>query len=546
MKQQRLLILSIFSGILMSLPYFPWFSGIILLIALLPLLFVEEFVYSTRKRNRPAVLFGYAWLVFLIWNTLTTWWIGKATIPGAIIVIVLNSFLYALVFLLFHLTKRNLGRQFGNFSLLVYWIGWEYLYLNAEISWPWLNLGNGFAKDVSLIQWYELTGALGGTLWVLAVNLLIFALLRHYIVHKRFTTQWTRIIFLLVLVFVPVILSLYIYNGYKAQPNTYRIGIVQPSIDPYQEKFSGMSQKQQMDIFLRLADSLVDPEMDYLVGPETAIHQDVQEEKIREHQSVGRIDSFVRQHPKLMVVLGMDSFRKYKSKEKPSASARRIGDSDSWIDRYNSALQVDTSAQWPIYHKSKLVVGVEKMPYSGVFSFLNDLVIDLGGTTGTRGSQDHRETFAAPGRGVKIAPVICYESIYGEYITDYVRNGADFIFIITNDGWWGETIGYRQHMHFARLRAVETRRSIARAANTGVSCFINQKGEVMMPTEWRVRTAIKGTLHANDALTVYVKYGDYIGRVAGFMAAFAILYLIAKLLVNRSRHSDLEKLRGGQ
>lgn len=545
MKRKRLLTLSIFSGILMSLPYYPWLSGIIMMVAFLPLLFVEEFVYSTRDRNRPVVLFGYAWLVFLIWNALTTWWIAKATLPGALIVVVVNSFLYALVFLLFHITKRNLGRQFGNFSLLVYWIGWEHLYLNAEISWPWLNLGNAFAKDVSLIQWYELTGALGGTLWILAVNLLIFALLRHYIVYKHFSSQWARIIFLIALILVPVLLSVYIYTDYETKKDPYYMGIVQPSIDPYHEKFSGMSQERQMDILLELSDSIADAQMDYLIGPETAIHQDIQESKLREHPTLARLDSFVQQHPNLMVVLGMDSFRKYEAQEKPSPSARRIGDSDSWIERYNSAIQIDTSDRWPIYHKSKLVVGVEKMPYPGVFGFLNDLIIDLGGTTGTRGSQDHRETFAASGRSVKVAPVICYESVYGEYITDYVRNGARFIFVLTNDGWWGETIGYRQHMHFARLRAIETRRSIARAANTGISCFINQKGQVLKPTGWWERTAIKGTLHANEAMTIYVQYGDYIGRVADFMAVFAVLYLIAKVLANRTRHAGLERLRGG-
>lgn len=545
MKRRRLLILSLFSGLLMSLPFYPWFSGIILLVAFLPLLFIEEFLYSTKDRNRPVVMFGYAWLVFLIWNAFTTWWIGKATLPGALIVVVVNSFLYALVFLLFHLTKRNLGRQFGNFSLMVYWVAWEYLYMNTEISWPWLNLGNGFAKDISIVQWYELTGVLGGTLWVLAINLVIFALIRHYIVYKSFAHQLSRIIFLALLILVPVLLSLYIFNDYKANKDPYYIGIVQPSIDPYHEKFEGMSHKQQMDIFLELSDSIADRQMDYLVGPETAIHQDVQESKLQEHPSISRIDSFVREHPNLMVVLGMDSFRKYSSEEQPSPTARRIGDTDSWIDRFNSAIQIDTSDNWPVYHKSKLVVGVEKMPYPGMFSFMNDLIIDLGGTMGTRGSQDHRETFTASGRTVKVAPVICYESIYGEYITDYIKKGAGFIFILTNDGWWGETIGYRQHMHYARLRAIETRRSIARAANTGISCFINQKGQVYKATGWKKRTAIKGTLHANDARTIYVQYGDYIGRVAGFMAVFAILYLVAKALVNRSSQSALERLRGG-
>jgi apolipoprotein N-acyltransferase len=239
----------------------------------------------------------------------------------------------------------------------------------------------------------------------------------------------------------------------------------------------------------------------------------------------------------------MDSFKKYRADERPTLTARQIGDSDSYIDKFNSAIQVDTTGNYQVYHKSRLVVGVEKMPYPRVFGFLNDLILDLGGSTGTRGTQEHRETFNSHRDSVSIAPVICYESIYGAYVSKYVDNGANFIFIMTNDGWWGETIGYRQHLHYARLRAIETRRSIARSANTGISCFINQKGRIIKSTNWWEEAAIRETIHANDEKTFYVQYGDYIGRVADFMAVFSILYLIAKILIDRTRHADLGKLR---
>mgnify|MGYP006280620077 CR=1 FL=1 len=543
MKRRRLLILSLFSGILLSLSWYPWFSGIILLVALVPLMFVEEYFYSNKVKYRPYVCFGFTYLSFFTWNLVTTWWIYKASVPGAIIAVVANSFLLTLVFFLFHITKRNLGRRFGNFSLLVYWLGWEYFYLNAEISWPWLNLGNGFAKDIALVQWYEYTGTLGGTLWILAINFVVFGVLRHYILYKSFATQLSRLIFLLVLIIIPVVISLNLMDNYKTPHNPYQIGIIQPNIDPYQEKFSGMSQEEQLDVIMNLSEDVVTPETDYIVGPETALYGYISEHKLDAHPSVKRIRNFINHHPQVNYIIGMDSFKKYISDKKPTPTARRIGEADSYIDKFNSAIQIDTSGKYPVYHKSKLVVGVEKMPYPGIFGFLNDLIIDLGGTTGTRGTQEHRETFSSPNKPVKVAPVICYESIYGAYVSEYIQNGADFIFVITNDGWWGKTIGYRQHLHYARLRAIETRRSIARSANTGISCFIDQKGRITKSTDWWEETAIIGTIHANDENTFYVEYGDYIGRVAGFMAVFALLYLLAKVLVNRSRHADLEKLR---
>jgi apolipoprotein N-acyltransferase len=135
---------------------------------------------------------------------------------------------------------------------------------------------------------------------------------------------------------------------------------------------------------------------------------------------------------------------------------------------------------------------------------------------------------------MRIAPVICFESIYGEYVTEYIRNGANLIFIITNDGWWDNSAGYKQHLNYAQLRAIETRRSIARSANTGISAFINQRGEIINMTEWWIRDAIKETIRTNSKLTFYVKYGDYFGRLASFLAIFVFLYAVVQGVLNKS------------
>ena len=543
MKRFRLFILSFFSGLLLSLPWYPWFSGIILLIAWVPALFAEEYFYSNKDQYKSHVCLGFTYITFLTWNLLATWWLYKASLPGAIIVVIINSFLMSLVFFLFHLTKRNLGRRFGNFSLLVYWIGWEYLYLNAEISWPWLNLGNGFAKDISLIQWFELTGTLGGTLWILAVNFIIFGVLRHFILYKSFATQMPRLIFLLVLIILPLVLSFNLMDRQVSHANTIEVGIVQPNIDPYHEKFSGMDQQEQLDVILNLAEKIVTPGTNYIVGPETALFDSISENDLHSHRAIRRIKHFVDQHPQVHFIIGMDSYKTYQSEERPTPTAGKTDKPGVFIDHFNAAIQIDTSGRYQVYHKSKLVAGVEKMPYPRIFGFLNHWILDLGGIKGSRGSQPHREVFHAPGLQAQVAPVICYESIYGEHVSDYIQKGANLIFVITNDGWWGQTIGYRQHLNYARLRAIETRRSIVRAANTGISCFIDPNGRIHKPVQWGKETAIHGSIRTNEKLTFYAQYGDYIGRVAAFMAVFAILYLIAQILVSRSRHADLEKLR---
>jgi apolipoprotein N-acyltransferase len=163
------------------------------------------------------------------------------------------------------------------------------------------------------------------------------------------------------------------------------------------------------------------------------------------------------------------------------------------------------------------------MPYPAVFGWLEKFAIDLGGTAGSLGTQEERTVLTGK-EGV--APVVCYESIYGEYVGEYINNGATLIFIITNDGWWLDTPGYKQHLLYGRLRAIETRRCIARSANTGISCFIDERGDFSQETEWWKPAVIKGSINSNSEKTFYTKFGDVIGRICFYASGIILLLAI--------------------
>jgi apolipoprotein N-acyltransferase len=209
-----------------------------------------------------------------------------------------------------------------------------------------------------------------------------------------------------------------------------------------------------------------------------------------------------------------------------SASARKFRDADVYYDSYNTALYVAHDSTLQKYHKSKLTPGVELMPYLDVLPFLKKYAIDLGGTTGSLGVNPDQTPFIIS-NNLKVAPCICYESVYGEFMNRFIVNGANVIFVITNDGWWGNTPGHRQHMLFSVVRAIETRRSIARSANTGISCFINQRGDISQRTAYWVPATIRGKINANDKVTFYVRYGDYIGRIFLLVAGLFVLLTIS-------------------
>ncbi len=155
-------------------------------------------------------------------------------------------------------------------------------------------------------------------------------------------------------------------------------------------------------------------------------------------------------------------------------------------------------------------------------------MLDLGGTVAMKTTQENRGVFWSADKRFKTGPIICYESVYGEFVTGYVRNDANFLSIITNDAWWGETQGHKQHLSLARLRAIETRRGVARSANTGISAFINQKGEIISSLAYNSKGALAGSLFLNEKYTFYVQYGDFIYRIALFVLIGVLLIAFTK------------------
>jgi len=523
----KLLSYSVLSGILFFLAWTTFGLGPILFIAFIPMLFVDDYIFENSNRLKSINIFYYTYLTFITWNLLATWWVYNSSIEGGLMAFILNSFFYAVIFWVIHIIKRRLGRRVGYFALLVIWLAWEYVYIHGEISWVWLVLGNGFAQNTSIVQWYEYTGTLGGSFWVLLVNIILYNIIKHILKFKTLYGQILNSIILLLIIIVPISFSIYTYNTYTEKENPINVGVLQPNIDPYGEKFGGMSNYQQLSIMLNLADSIIGENTDYIVGPETAISDNIWENDIYTSRSIIRLDSFVKSHPKTQFVIGATTRYMYENGN-PSITSRDYGQGYRY-DLFNTALQV-TDNNIDIYHKSMLVIGVEMFPYPEYLSFLTEMAIELGGTSGSYGTQPERVAFSNNDNKGRVAPVICYESIYGEFVTDYIKKGANVIFVVTNDGWWGNTPGYKQHLSFSKLRAIETRRSIARSANTGVSCFINQRGDISQPTKYWVKDAIKGTINLNDKMTFYVKNGDFIGRIASFVAILLLLMLIVKII----------------
>lgn len=528
MKRSIRILLSVMSGVLLSLPWLG-FSGWLLFAAFLPLLLLDQFFLNERGKYKSVSFWSHAFLTFIIWNGLTTWWILHATAVGAFLAIVANSVLMSVTLWLAHLIRRNSAGAMGYLAWLVLWLTFEFFHFHWDIEWPWLTLGNGFANNVMLIQWYEFTGVLGGSLWILLVNVALFQLLYNYVVFRKLVSIKRQIIFLILLVVLLVSVSLILYTTYQEEGNSRNVLLVQPNIDPYSETFDDGAVNDKLMKFINLTESALTPDIDYIIGPETVFEQQWEEDKLSMYPAFARLQQFSQNEGNPSLIIGASTYRIYRDFNEKSETARISRDGSVAYDAYNTAIFTDETGNYQLYHKSTLVSGVEKMPFRKYLRFLNEMIIDLGGTTGTLGVQPYPTNFIAP-NGDQLAPVICYESVFGGYLTQFVRKGAQAIVIITNDGWWKNTPGYKQHFSFARLRAIETRRYIARSANTGISGIINQRGDVVLRTEWWKEAAVTSEILLNKRLTFYAQNGDYIGRISMFLSALLLLYLMSTVL----------------
>ncbi|HMT28067.1 MAG TPA: apolipoprotein N-acyltransferase [Bacteroidia bacterium] len=527
-SRSGIFLLSFLSGILLSVAWPSAGFAPLLFVALIPLLLAEDVIYRNNDKFHSGLLMIFSYFTFFTFNLLTTWWVKYASFFGAVAAIVCNALFMALIFQLFHVTRKKLGVTIGYISLIVYWVAFEHIHMDWDLSWPWLTLGNGFAGWVKMIQWYEFTGVLGGTIWVWVINIFLYMALAGLIFKIKEYNYSKDLKLAAVILFIPVLYSVIRYYTYNETIDPVKVAVIQPNIDPYNEKFSGMSSADQLERILGLASRVTDSLTDYVIAPETALPDGIWEEEISEHPQIMLLQKFQETHPNADWVIGLASNKYYPDSNQRSATARKFTNSEGYYDSFNTAMQLNQNGKVQLHHKSKLVPGVEKMPFPAIFKHLDKFAIDLGGISGSLGMQEIPSVFVDEKKNTKIAPVICYESIYGDYLTQYIEQGAELIFIITNDGLWSDTPGYRQHLKYATLRAIETRRSIARSANTGISCFINQRGDILQATSWWVPAALNASINKNTERTLYSYTGDILGTIALFGSAILIGFLFVK------------------
>lgn len=512
-------ILLIISGILLALsfPPVPFPASILLFFALVPYLIVIERREKLIDINRATYLMAF---VFCL---LTLYWVGSwqnkadtfLMISGTLLVFV-NPVFFLIPSTLLYFTRKIFSPKRALYFLPVFYVAYEYAYMLTDLSFPWLSLGNGLSLFTLFIQIADIIGQLGLSLVIVLINVLLYKIISAYKQqHKKLLYSSSLILFFIFILIL--IYGIQKLNNFPREVTKVRVGLIQPNLDPW-DKWSGGSLDSLTDLYFELSKKAIKQGAEIVIWPETALpvylrggsHDDV----------IQSINSFCDTN-NVFLLTGMPDVKFYFDSLNLPKDAKYGEKGNYYYVTYNSILLFSSNKKIvESYGKIKLVPFGERVPFVDVFPFLGKLIKWGVGLSGWNVGKDTTVfQLNLNGEEVRIAGLVCYESIYPVFVSEFIKRKADFIAVVTNDSWYGNLSGPYQHKEFAALRAVENRRSVVRAANGGISCIINSFGETQQQSAMFAKTVIVGDVELSSEETFFTKHA---GLIPVICSAFSI------------------------
>jgi apolipoprotein N-acyltransferase len=515
----------------------PFKTGILIAFAFIPLFFVLSEYDSYGKAFRSS------YFTFFIFNLIAISWVGGFgehkdfyLIIAGIFLLVVHPLFLSVPIIIFTFIRRNLSFKLAVYAFPFIWVSFEFLHSLSELAFPWLTLGNTMSYDLSLIQFINYTGVFGLSFWVLCINVVCFVLfvrilLKEYSIVSR--QSLSMVVLILIIYFLPKIHgTLVLQKSQQAQQRKVNIAIIQANIDPW-EKWEYDTQEYQLEKYQSMTKNIPDS-IDLVIWSETATpyyvlmpQYEFYFQKIKK-----QVDGL-----NTALLTGIPDIYIYKAGDKIPPSSRIFRNTSEFYDSFNSSmLLIPHSNQIQKYAKMRLVPFSERVPYADALHFLSFPQWGVG--IGGWGIGKDTTVFKLPLKDstkVKFSNLICYESIYPTFVSNFVRKGAEFLTIITNDSWWGDSFGPYQHQRYAIFRAVENRRWIARCANGGISCFIDSYGNVYDQTRIFTTTMIVNSIKVNDDLTFYTIHGDVFAKICLFISGFFVAAALGKKIYLKVR-----------
>ncbi|MDE3057116.1 MAG: apolipoprotein N-acyltransferase [Bacteroidota bacterium] len=492
--------------------------------------------------------FRFLYLTFFIASCVALYWVGGFThmrdpylmMAGGLLLLAEPVF-FSLIMLTYSFIRRKLGLTIALIALPAVWVTWEWLYAYGQFSFPWLTLGDTQTYYLQKIQFAEITGVYGISLWIVIINVLVFMLFLEAAKLGWKVTQRRSVLLIAaiaVLYITPTVYSFTVNENKFMRPshNEVNIGIVQPNTDPW-EKWTGENSLEgrwnQVKQFLSMTNAQRKDSIQISVWPETAVLFNLPSSRYY-NDFRSAIDSM-----NVSIITGFVDYRFYENGEAPVGSSVIPGTSVRY-DSYNSIMFAEPRVPFvQKYAKMRLVPFAERIPYAEKAPFLIE-PLRWGVGISNWGIGKDSTVFEDHLHNSKFLAMVCYESIFPEFVSTFVKRGAQFLVFITNDSWWGNTSGARQHAQIAVLRAVENRRWVVRCANGGISCFIDPMGRMYDNTAMYTQASIVHRIEPRTEQTFYTRHGDWFARVCAVLALVAFVTAVAEGLWFKVKGSRVE------
>jgi len=449
----------------------------------------------------PRAAFRWGWWYGLVTNALVLYWMVVAlwhftpfSALGYLVTIAIIGLFTGAMFWFVVRIRLAAPRVPLWVALPVAWTALEWLIGHlGDVSFPWLGLGTSLADAPILVQWADIAGARGVTLWLAWCNVMVVEGATDvrgasYVV-RRFAT-----------VAATVLLALG-YGAWRMKTLPMRdvgaIGMVQPN-EGFSEKWDPAHADSAMNTLFSLSRALLarPPRPQLLIWPEAAVPG-----YFLDHpQWDTAISAFVRESRMPLLTGGLNA------ELEGEMGGRRV------YRIFNAAFYYDSTGDrtsYPIYAKHYLVPVTERVPFVPVRLFR--AIPGLARWSG--GFRPGKESPVYDSPVGKFGVVICYESAFEDATRIYRAHGAGFFINVTNDAWFGNTSAPAQHASHLVLRTIETRMGVARAANSGITEFVDPLGRAYAATKLNEAAAIAGVLRTSDVIPLYVRLGDWVGTL---------------------------------
>jgi apolipoprotein N-acyltransferase len=516
------LLLGLLSGVMIGISYPPIPLPYLVFVAFVPYFFVIQ------KRDGLADINRFTYFTMFIYNLITLYWVGgwlPNSDPFLMIAGTTLFFFNPLVFLipstLYYLTKKYVNKNLALYLFPLFWITFEFTYSLTDFNFPWLTLGNSLSYFTNYIQIADIVGVYGLSVLILFANIFVYQFKRDLSLRK--TNKRALAIFTLIII-IPIIYGNYRIISFSSQDGSVKVGLIQPNIDP-NEKWSDGNLNQKINSYFELSQKAIEEGAKIIIWPETALPVYLLAGTYP--NEVNRIHKFVDSN-NVSILTGMPDATYYYNTKKAPEDAKPIRDGKVMYTSYNSILLFNPSSKdVQKYGKMKLVPFGEKVPLVESLPFLGEWIkwnVGIGSwntghdTTVFKTLVDEKE--------INIGGIICIESIYPIFTSQFVERGAEFISVVTNDSWYGDTSGPYQHKEISVIRAVENKRSVVRAANGGISCLIDPLGRTISETSMYTKDYLVVDVPLNSELTFYTESPWLIPMSASVISILIVLLSI--------------------